>query len=146
MVHAKTAIICCGESAILSSVVRFAEARGSTYEVVSLPGGSWWIAQLVNLTKGVVRKLLLGNVRPVKEMIRSMIDQGTEEVVLVAHQDCNWYRRINPAVTSKELVRLQGQDLFLAKTEIAEWSGRALSLEAFIATRESGEWRFNKLY
>ena len=108
-------------------------------EAVAVPGGAWWIARAANATRSRARRWLAGRVA---ESLEDAIEQALARRTLVSiellgHQGCGWYERLARNATPGELVRRQGEDIYVAAEEIARWS-RLPTAGRMVLTGESG--------
>lgn len=103
-------------------------------EIVSVPGGCWWPARVAGTGEGRLRGWLANRVAGAAgDAVRGTLRRrGLEEVLLVGHQGCGWYRRLHPGSSESDLVRLQGEDLYRTAREIGRWSGAALTVHGYI--------------
>ncbi len=93
-------------------------------ETVAVPGGAWWVARAANATRSKARRWIAGKVADsVEDAIESALARRTlKSVELLGHQGCGWYDRVSRNATAGELVRRQGEDLYIAAEELARWS------------------------
>jgi hypothetical protein len=96
----------------------------ASVETVAIPGGPWWVARAANATKTRARRWIAGRVAgSVEEAIEAALSRSSLRAVeLLGHQGCAWYERFDRRATPGELVRKQGEDLYLAAEELARWS------------------------
>jgi hypothetical protein len=93
-------------------------------ELVSVPGGAWWVARAANATRSRARRWVAARVADsVEDAIEAALArQSLKAVELLGHQGCGWYSRVSRGATQGELVRRQGEDLYVAAEELARWS------------------------
>lgn len=98
----------CSEAEVFAAFDAFLSGRGfaGPIERISIPGGPWWLAQDAGATEGRVRRWIVGNLTPVQDAVRSLLgERSLGEVVLLGHQGCSWYRRLQPKSSEGDLVR-----------------------------------------
>ena len=128
------------EARYLPAIDEFLAARypSSAVDRVAVPGGAWWLAKAASLSESRVRRFIMGELKPVREGMRALVDsQGLREVVLIAAQDCAWYRRLYPRLSPGDVVRRQGEDMFRARDEARRWTGRPIAISGHILTFDS---------
>jgi hypothetical protein len=96
----------------------------SIVESVAIPGGAWWLARVASATRSGPRRWLAGKVAgPVEDAIeRALARRTLQAVELLGHEGCGWYELVVRNASAGELVRRQGEDLFVAAEELARWS------------------------
>lgn len=125
------------EARFRPAIDEFVAARypSTSIDRVAVPGGAWWLAKAASLSEGRVRRFIMGELKPVREGMRALVDsQGLREVVLIAAEDCAWYRRLYPRLSPGDIVRRQGEDMLRARDEARRWSGRAITISGHILT------------
>jgi hypothetical protein len=93
-------------------------------ESVAVPGGAWWVARAANATRSRTRRWIAGRVADSLEdaIETALARRSLKAVELLGHQGCSWYGRVGRSASAGELVRRQGEDLFVAAEELARWS------------------------
>lgn len=93
-------------------------------EAVSVPGGPWWVARAASATRSKTRRWIAGRVaEPIETAVRAALGlPSLQAIELLGHEGCTWYARTARGTTAGELVRRQGEDLYLAAEELARWS------------------------
>ena len=131
-------VVHCSESPVQAALDEFLAQRfpGQAAERISLPGGPWWLAAVAAATGSRLRRVLTGDLKGMREQVASLArGQGVRRVVLIADQDCTWYRRRKPGLGRGQLIREQGDGLLTAREEIARWTGEmGLPVEGHILT------------
>jgi hypothetical protein len=125
------------EARYFAAMSEFLAARypSETVDRVAVPGGPWWLAKAASLSESRVKRIILGELKPVREAMRSLVDShDLRELVLIAAQDCAWYRRLYPRLSPGETVRRQGEDMVRARDEALRWAGRPISVSGHILT------------
>lgn len=97
---------------------------GALVEAVAVPGGPWWIARAASATRNRARRWIAGRVAESLEdaIEAALARRSLKAVELLGHEGCAWYERVGRNATSGELVRRQGEDLYIAAEEVARWS------------------------
>ncbi|MCA9829370.1 MAG: hypothetical protein R3B97_02530 [Dehalococcoidia bacterium] len=113
---------------------------GRIIEAVSVPGGPWWVARAASATRSKTRRWLAGRVaEPIESAVRSALGlPSLQAIELVGHEGCTWYTRTARGATPGELVRRQGEDLYLAAEELARWSRLPVAGRIVLARAEGG--------
>ena len=98
-------------------------AGAASVDRVALPGGAWWLAEAATLSDGRLKRTLLRGHKPMRELLQSVLGDGTAHcVLLLGHQECSWYRLRFPGASPGDLVRRIGADLFRARDELIRWA------------------------
>jgi hypothetical protein len=134
-VPAQTLALHCGESRVIGAADRLiAEvSNGGAVDRIMLPGGAWGLAEAATLSEGRIKRLMLGGRIPVKQAVEAVLGPRTlREIILIGHQDCAWYRELEPRASAGQLVRAQGQDILRARDEILRWAPRRLTVSGWM--------------
>ncbi|HEX6032284.1 MAG TPA: hypothetical protein VFY90_12705 [Tepidiformaceae bacterium] len=140
----------CGESHVIGAVNQLLGQTGDAGAIdrIMLPGGSWGIAEAASLSEGRIKRLMLGGRIPVKQAVEAVLGpRSLREVILIGHQDCAWYRELEPRASAGQLVRAQGQDMLRARDEILRWAPRSVTVSGWmLVSDESGATTARRLY
>ena len=116
-------------------------------ERLVLPGGPWWLAEAAGVSEGRIKRLALRRQVRVLDAVEAMLGEPSlREVLLLGHQQCDWYRRIDPGTLPKLLENDQGEDLLRAKEAFQRWSPRPLQVHAALLQWDGGAPVFRDLF
>ena len=104
---------------------------GENYDLLSLPGG----AQALALVEYLPKFAWAG-----WKWIRFLIDQhGRQRVILIAHQDCGWYKSLPSFLHSMAEPRARQEDDLRRIREALLKENRELSVELYYAAFDSSD-------
>lgn len=142
-------LVGCGEPNIRQALAVLEAERlgGLEVERILVPGGCWWLAEAAGAASGRLKRMVASRSAAFEGVAATLADPGLAQVLLTAHQDCTWYRRIAPGLGAGDLVRRMGADMYAARDEAQRLAKRKLPVAGVVLTRDAaGDWRGRELF
>lgn len=141
-------VIHCSEGRFLAAFDELLARVGSPEaDHISVPGGPWWLAEAGRLTRSRLARLAASRITTAREGLERLVREGgVRRAILLGHQDCAWYARLDRSASPAALIRRQGEDLLRARDAVVEAAGASLVVSGHILTFDEAGARFRTLF